>query len=180
MDIARALGRMPHGSANELAQSARRQGLELVLLIGCEIVREILPQQLPQGMDGIIAESPEMARKVRRAVTGLFAEGAETSSDPEIGMWGFYLQTEGNLRRRWDRRLSFFAPTAEDYAWAKRNRIYPSLAPVLRPYRLLRKYGPAMVWQILFPPRVELLVLAHAGPVNHWHPRSWQDGSPSG
>jgi len=154
MDIARALGRIPHGSANELAQSARRQGLELALLIGCEIAREILPQQLSQGMDGIIAESPEMARKVRRAVTGLFAEGAETSSDPEIGMWGFYLQTEGNLRRRWDHRLSFLAPTAEDYTWAKRNRISASLAPVLRPYRLLRKYGPSVVWRILFPPRI--------------------------
>jgi hypothetical protein len=105
-------------------------------------------------MDGIIAESPEMARKVRRAVTRLIAERAETSSDPEIGMWGFYLQTEGNLRRRWDGRVSFFAPRAEDYAWAKRNRISPSLAPVLRPSRLLRKFGPSVVWRILFPPRI--------------------------
>lgn len=46
-------------------------------------------------MDGIIAESPEMARKVRRAITRLFAERAETSSDPEIGMWvSIYRQKE--------------------------------------------------------------------------------------
>jgi len=154
MDIARALGRMRHCSAEELAQSARRQGLELALLIGCEMVRETLPQRLPRGIEGIVAATPEMAAKVRHAIAGLFSEGAETSPDPEIGIWGFYLQTEGSLRRRWDHRLSFFAPTAEDYAWAKRHRIYRGLAPVLRPYRLLRKYGPSIVWRTLFPPRI--------------------------
>ncbi len=153
MDIARALATARHCDVEELARNARQQGLELALLIGCEMVRETFPQQLPQWIDAIVAESPEMAGKVRHAVSALFAEGAETSSDPEVGMWSFYLRTEGNPRRRWKRRLSFFAPTAEDYAWAGRNRIYPRLAPFLRPLRLLRKYGPARVWRTLFPPR---------------------------
>jgi hypothetical protein len=155
MDIARALAKMRHCSVEELAQRVRRQGLELALLIGCEMVRETFAQQSPQGIDGIIAAaSPEMAAKVRHAVAGLFAEGAETSSNPEVGMWSFYLQTEGNLRRRWRRRLSFFVPTAEDSAWTERHRIHRILAPVLRPFRLLQKYGPARVWRTLFPPRM--------------------------
>ncbi|MFY9938842.1 MAG: nucleotidyltransferase family protein [Silvibacterium sp.] len=153
MDIARGLATIRHRSAAQLARNARQQGLELALLIGCEMVRETFPQQLPQWIDGIVAESPEMAARVRHAVSGLFAEGAEKGSDREVEMWSFYLQTEGDPHRRWKRRLSFFAPTAEDYAWADRNRIYPSLAPVLRPFRLLRKYGPARVWRTLFPPR---------------------------
>jgi len=154
MDIARALATMRHCSTEELAQSARRQGLELALLIGCEMVRETFPQKLPQEVDEIVAKSPEMAARVRYAVAGLFAKGAEMRSDPEVGIWSFYLQTEGNLRRRWRRRLTFFAPTTEDYVWAERHRIHRSFTPVLRPFRLLRKYGPSMVWRTLFPRRM--------------------------
>jgi Uncharacterised nucleotidyltransferase len=150
MDLARALEKVPHRTCEEMARSARRQGLELPLLIGCEIVRQTLAQQLPPELEAIIAGSPEVAEKARRAVAQLLTERTGENNDPEI--WSFYLQMEPDSRQKWRRRLSFFTATVEDNAWAERHGFHHRLTPVLRPLRLLRKYGPARVWRILFPP----------------------------
>jgi len=138
--------------AQELAKHAQRQGLEQALLIGCQIVREVLPQQLPSEMEALLTESPQAAERARHAVKRLFSEGTGANNDPEI--WGLYLQTEGSARQRWRRRLSFLMPTAGDYAWAERHRIYRGLMPAIRPFRLLHKYGASRAWRILFPPPV--------------------------
>lgn len=150
-DLANALNTMKCEPA-ELIQTARQQGLEQALLIGCEVVRETFPQQLPQGMEAVIAESPKAAEQARRAVVQLFAERPETDNAPEI--WRFYLQTEWDVRQKWRRRLSFLTPTIGDYEWAERHRIYRGLAPLLRPLRLLKKYGLSRAWRILFPPPI--------------------------
>jgi hypothetical protein len=152
-DIARALGAMRCRSAEELAQNARRQKLELALLIGCEIVRETL-QQLPQEMDVLAAESREVNERVRHAVRLLFAEDTGTNANREVELWSFYLQTEQSLRRRWSHRLGFLAPTASDFAWAERHGINRGLMIILRPFRLLQKYGMSSAWRVLFPREV--------------------------
>jgi hypothetical protein len=150
-DLACALESMRNDSAQELGEHAQRQGLEQALLIGCQIVREVLPQ-LPSEIETILTESPQAAERARHAVRRLFAEGTGATNDPEI--WGFYLQTEEGVRQRWRRRFTFFVPTAADYAWAERHRIYRGLMPALRPFRLLHKYGATRAWRILFPPPV--------------------------
>lgn len=152
LDVARAMRTMRDCSPEELAQRARQQGLVLALLIGCEMIREMFPQQLPQEMEAVIAKLPEETEQARRAVARLFAENAGVNNDPEI--WSFYLQTESSVRQRWRRRFRFFVPTVEDYAWAERHRIYRGFVPALRPFRLLQKYGPFRAWRILFPPPV--------------------------
>ena len=151
-DLARALKSMRNDSAQELARHAKRLGLEQALLIGCQIVREVLPRQLPPEMEAVLAESPQAAERARHAVERLFSEGTGANNDPEI--WGLYLQTEGSARQRWRRRFTFFVPTAGDYAWAERHRIYRGLMPAIRPFRLLHKYGASRAWRILFPPPV--------------------------
>lgn len=149
-DIARALMRMRDCAPLALLQQARQRGLELPLLIGCEAVREALPQQFPPSMEAILAENSEAAERARRIVARLFVEGPGVSTDADIR--NFYLQTEQSLNRRWRRRLSFFAPTPEDYAWAEGRRVHRGLAPLIRPFRLLQKYGLSRAWRILFPP----------------------------
>jgi hypothetical protein len=151
-DLARALESVRNDGAQELAKHAQRQGLEQALLIGCQIVREVLPQQLPSEMEALLTESPQAAERAQHAVKRLFSEGTGANNDPEI--WGLYLQTEGSARQRWRRRLSFLMPTAGDYAWAERHRIYRGLMPAIRPFRLLHKYGASRAWRILFPPPV--------------------------
>lgn len=152
LDLAHALGKMQAEGSWELAQHARQQGLEQVLLIGCEVVREVFPQQLPQELEAVLAASPEAAERARRAVAQLLVESTGRNNDPEI--WSFYLHTESRASGKWRRRLTFFVPTAGDYAWAERHGIYRGLMPALRPFRLLHKYGASRAWRILFPPPV--------------------------
>jgi hypothetical protein len=110
----------------------------------------MFPERLPSEMEAVIAESPDLAAKVQHVAARLFAEGLEVVNDHKIRT--FYLQTERNVLRRWRCRLSYFAPTFEDYRWVERHRISRRLAPVLRPLRLLQKHGPSRVWRALFPP----------------------------
>ena len=152
LDFARALGWVSDRGYEELALRARRQGVEPWLLIGSEVLREIFPQQLPPGMNAVIAKSRREAARARRVAAQLLAEGLDVINDHKIR--SFYLQTEQSARRRWRCRLSFFAPTIEDHDWAERHRIYRGIVPVLRPFRLLQKYGPSRVWRILFPTQI--------------------------
>ena len=149
LDVARALANIQACSYKELTQRAQRRGLEPWLLMGCEVVREMFPQQLPQAMDAVIAESPEVSARARRAVARLIAEGFDVINDHKIR--SFYLQTERSARRRWLCRLSFFQPSIEDYRWAERHRISRSLAPIFRPFRLLQRHGASRVLRNLFP-----------------------------
>lgn len=150
LDVAQALGAIQNCDYRELAQRARRQGQEAWLFIGCEIVREMFPQMLPPGMDEVITESHDLAVKARRVVAQLLAEGLEMVNDHKIR--SFYLLTERSALRRWRCRLSYFAPTLEDYRWVEYHRINRSLTPILRPVRLLQKHGLSRVWRALFPP----------------------------
>ncbi len=152
VDFAYALAKLPNGIFKVLLQNAQRNGFEQPLLIACEIAGEVLPQQVSADVEATIAASPDARAKARQAVTRLFAERSGANNDPEI--WGFYLRTEPGTRQRWQRRLSFLKPTVEDYAWAKRHRIHRGFASVLRPFRLVQKYGPSRAWRILFPPGI--------------------------
>jgi len=151
LDVARALGRLdPHG-CRQLMQHAQREGLEAWLLIGCEVVRAMFPQQLPEALDAVIAESPKAAKRARRATERLFAEGvAGVTRTYGSG----YLESGHSTIKRWRYRLSYLAPTAEDYRWAERHGISHRLMPILRPFRLLQKYGPSRAWRIIFPSRI--------------------------
>lgn len=149
MDIARALAGMRDSSAAQLFQKARRLGLEQVLLTGCEIVRETVPHLMRPDIDHAAARHPEAARRARQTIEWLFAERAGANNDPEI--WGLYLQTEDSMSGRWRRRLSFLLPTVRDHQLLRSRRLPGGFAPLIRPVRLLGKYGPARAWRILFP-----------------------------
>jgi len=142
LDIAHALERLEPDSVQQLAKNAQRQGVELPLLIGCEIVRETLAPRSMQSIETLITQSPVAAGKARHAVEQFFA-------DPET--WIYRLRIEFSGSRRWHRRLRLLVPTVHDYAWAERHHLHPGVAPIVRPFRLLQKYGPARIWRILFP-----------------------------
>jgi Uncharacterised nucleotidyltransferase len=152
LDLAHALQGMQRGGLEDLIRRAQREGLEPWLLMGCEVVREMFPDRLPKEMDALIAASPEVAAKARDSALQLFAEGLETVNDHKLR--SFYLHIERSARKRWRCRLTYFWPSVEDYKWAERNRIHRRFAPILRPLRLLQKYGPSRVWQIVFPSRM--------------------------
>jgi hypothetical protein len=137
------------GNSRELVERARAQALDKVLYIGCEMVREVFPQHLPESLEPGLAESPKAMRDARAFVETLLTDEGSTGCDLEI--WAFYLQTETDRVKRWRRRLRFLVRTNEDYRWATHHRIPRSLVPLLPPFRMLAKHGFLKAWRTAFP-----------------------------
>ena len=150
LDVARAFHGWHRSTYEEMMRQARRQGLEPHLLIGCEVVRSMFPQQLPEALDAVIATSPKAAARARHTAARLYSENLEVVIND---FRGFYLQAEPGAFRRWRYRFGYFAPTYTDFLWARRHRIDPGLMVIIRPFRLLHKYGLGRVWRIVFPKR---------------------------
>jgi len=148
LDVARALRGWQPRDYQELVRQAQRQNLEPWLLIGCEVVREMFPQLLPAALDEAIATSPAALERARHAAARLFSEDHEIVINDYRR---FYLQAEPNPIRRWRYRLRYIAPTYTDQLWARHHRINPWLMLIVRPFRLLKKYGIPKIWQIMFP-----------------------------
>jgi len=148
LDVARALRGWSTSEYQELVLLAQRQGLLAWLLIGCEVVRIMFPEQLPGGLDIAIARFPRALKRARRAAQRLFPE--EPVAEP-FDYRALYLQAEANPLRRWQYRLRYLAPTQSDEFWARKHRIPSPLMFLLRPIRLMEKFGPWRVWRILFP-----------------------------
>ncbi len=148
LDVARALRGWQHRDYESLMLLAQRQDLEPWLLIGCEVVRAMFPQQLPEAMDAVIASSPKAAQRARYAVARLFSEDTQVVVNDYRSL---YLQAEPSTLKQWRYRLRYLAPTYTDYQWARRHRINPGLMVIARPFRLLQKYGLGRVWRVLFP-----------------------------
>lgn len=148
LDLARALRGWSHGEYRDLVRQAQGEGLLTWLLIGCEVVRAMFPEQLPEGLDFATARFSAALKRARRAAQQLFPE--EPDAEP-FDYRALYLQAEPNPLRRWRYRWLYFAPTPSDDNWAREHHIHPRLMFLLRPFRLLEKFGPARVWRILFP-----------------------------
>ena len=158
LDTCRALQGWTPSEYQDLLRQAQRQGLRTWLLIGCEVIRAMFPQQLPAALDAAIAASPGDLKQARRATAWLF------STDQQVVIndyRSFYLQAEPNPLKRWCYRLRYLVPTEADHRWARRHGIHPRLMVILRPFRLLKKYGPSRAWQILIPPKLPSFDLAH-------------------
>jgi hypothetical protein len=149
LDAAHALNAVKECSPREIVEQARTLGLEQVLYVGCAMILEAFPQQLPEDLLAVLADSPKDMEAAHARVATLLAGEAGTGRSPELS---FYLQTETERVRRWQCRLMFFSPTGEDYQWTARHRLPNSFAPLVRPFRLLVKYGFRQAWRTAFPP----------------------------
>jgi hypothetical protein len=150
MDVARALRGWQTDTYRELAQQARQEGLEAHLLIACEVVRAMFPQQFPEDLDAVVAASPKAVERARHTALRLFSENREVVINDYRRL---YLQAEPNTLKRWSYRLKYFVPTYSDYQWARRHRIQSIFMILVRPFRLLHKYGLRRAWQVAFPRR---------------------------
>lgn len=148
LDLSRALRGWEPCEYQELMRQAHRRGLAPWLLIGCEVVSAMFPQQIPAALDAVIAQSPVALERARRAAARLFIVDQQVVVND---FRSFYLQAEPNPLKRWRYRLQYLMPTYTDYLWARHHRINPRLMVILRFFRLREKYGLSRVWQILFP-----------------------------
>jgi hypothetical protein len=150
VDAAFALNAVRECSPRVFVERARALWPEQVLYIGCAMVAEVLPRYLPEDLSVALADSPEALQAAHAGVERILAGNADMGHGPE--RWGLYLQIETEPDKRWSRRLMFFIPTIEDDRWAASHRIPLSLAPLVRPFRMLAKYGIRRIWRAVFPP----------------------------
>jgi hypothetical protein len=150
LDVAMALQHLSLYSYEEIVQRACEQEMEPWLFVGCEVVRSMFPQLLPVAMDAVISARPAAASRAREVAARLFTqETSDVINDYRV----FYLQAQPSALKRLRYRLRYLAPTTEDYRWADRHRIKREFMILVRPIRLLQKYGVSMVLRILFPPQ---------------------------
>lgn len=151
LDVARALRGWRAEEYEALLRLARQHDLEPWLLTGCEVVRTMLPREVPDTLDAVIASSP-MREHARRAAAGILSGDAKK----EITDYRcFYLRAGQDPMKRWRYRVSLLgdvldlAPKVSARAW--RHSIHHRFISDLRPFRALRKYGVRRACRMLFP-----------------------------
>jgi hypothetical protein len=153
LDVVHGLEALSESEASSLLGQASAHQLKNLLLTSCEIARRSFDVILPDGVDRAIQAQPELAANAAVLADGVLA----TIADPTTSVHdaSYYLQLADNSGDRWRQRMRFFRPTQQDYQWAARYRLHPKCTPVLRPFRLLCKYGPSPVFRTLFPRSID-------------------------
>jgi hypothetical protein len=120
-----------------------------VLLMSCELARQSFGVELPEKIAEAIAARPAIATDAATMLNKILL----TEADPRTSVndVSYQVRLADNHRQRWKQRYRFFLPTSQDQVFVTRHRLSPRLAPLLRPFRLLVKYGPATALRALFP-----------------------------
>jgi hypothetical protein len=120
--------------------NARRLGAERMVSLGLYLARDLLGAALPQEVWRRV-QSDRVAQLLAAQVRALSFSGARS----ELGVvqrFSFRVRMRGNTWEglRYALRLAA-APTEEDWSQLHFRKPLPALYTVLRPFRLLRKYG---------------------------------------
>jgi hypothetical protein len=142
-DLSRAFAHVEeHGAWEEQFRAAQKGKMERLLLCTCLVVREVLGRTLPPELAAADLELPEMQHQVQVFFEIQSASQAEAMRFPEI--WRPTAQIGAGAWVRWH-GLDRLLPTGRDREWAESrgipNPLLWLLLPVLRPLRILCKYG---------------------------------------
>ena len=149
VDLARILDSLENCPLPAVVEHARAEGLESVLLLSCELAHQILGAPLTPEMKAALEHRPDLAREAAGIASTLLDGPPKTGISVES--WGLSVALQDGLLRRWRYRLRYLAPTREDHRWAEERGIPSMLLHVLRPFRLVGKYGFAQAVRIVFP-----------------------------
>ena len=155
LDVVRALEKLDGRDSSTLLSHARTHRLKNLLLTSCEIARSNFDVKLPPDVAAEIRARPGLAEHAATITDGILA----TAANPRTSVHdaSYYLQLADNPGHRWQQRFQFFLPTQQDYQWAARYHIHHKCAAVLRPFRLVFKYGPVPALRTLFPQCIKML-----------------------
>ncbi len=154
LDVVRVLETLSEPDAAGLLHYASALQLKNLLLTSCEIARSSFDVKLPSDIAAEIQARPGLAEHAAAIACGILA----TAADPTTSVHdaSYYLRLADNPSHRWHQRLQFFLPTQQDFQCAARYHIHPKCAAVLRPFRLLFKYGPVPALRTLFPQCIKM------------------------
>jgi Uncharacterised nucleotidyltransferase len=148
LDLAYALDDLSESDATALLDEATAQRLRKLLLTSCEIARRLFHVRLPANIALALQEHSALVRHADAMADDILSGTADPTTSARDA--SRYLHLADNAGLRWGQRLQFFAPTVQDYQWTARYGVPPSCAVLVRPFRLLCKYGPAPALRTLF------------------------------
>lgn len=149
LDISQAIKALDPEEAERLLDEASAQSLRNVVLAGCLIASRTFSSNLPAAVDAALLTQVELVRKavdVQNEILATVADPVRSALDATD-----YLSLADGRGNRWKQRVRAFRPTQQDYEWVGRHHVPPRCAPLVRPFRLLFKYGPMSALDILFP-----------------------------
>lgn len=148
VDVAYAVRALDRSEASRLLEQASARQLRNILLTSCEIARLTFSIELPPAIAQALRSQPEIAARSAAIADAILESIGDPTTSVDSAV--YYLQLADNRGRRWKQRLQFFIPTHQDYEWLAQHRIHRRCAPLVRPFRLLAKYGPAPAFRTLF------------------------------
>jgi hypothetical protein len=149
LDIVHALADLDDDDVAQLLTMAQSMGIEGSLLTTCGLAHLVFGTELPPRICQAIARNPSALPNATgiadQALSGPAMVGTPTHNA------SLFVSQEMGVRRRWANRLRFLQPTQQDVLWAQKYGIPRSWMRLLRPFRLLCRYGPAVSLKTLFP-----------------------------
>jgi hypothetical protein len=148
LDTSLALKQLNSDEVKEVLVTAKRLGVEGAFLTTCALIQAVFQDALPRQIADAIARKPVIAlqaeaifkRMLEAPAAATTHQGAQT-----------FIQLEPGMRARWMQRLRALRSSQQDNAWAESRSLHPRWMLILRPLRLIGKYGPVAAWRVIFP-----------------------------
>ncbi len=145
-DVAELIDASPDLRWGALLAEARARGGERMLLLGLALANALLATALPPGVLGRIGADRTVAALARLVQEWLFGEDENGAPPPQsLGRLSFYLRMRERPADRARHCIQLAtSPTIGDWRWLSLPGRLAFLYPVLRPFRLLGKFGPRL------------------------------------
>jgi hypothetical protein len=123
--------------------------MEGAFLTTCALIERVFQRSLPPFIASEIARKPV----IKTQAEGIFKKMIEEPPHAAAAHQGAqtFIHLEPSMRARWVRRLRGLRPSQQDYAWAESHHLSERWMFLLRPLRLVAKYGLGSAWRVLFP-----------------------------
>lgn len=140
-DIAQLLEVHPRLNWASLLERARRTGTERMLLLGVYVAHDLLGARLPEQIEGLWRDDPEIASLAQQIYARLFASESDV-----VGMHGYFmfqLKARPRLRDKLNYCRYVISPTEEDLTLLSLPAPLSFVYYLIRPLRMLRTGGPS-------------------------------------
>ncbi|MGH9800397.1 MAG: nucleotidyltransferase family protein, partial [Blastocatellia bacterium] len=139
VDVARLIARFPELDWGVVLAQAKIQRVERMLWLGLLLARDLVGVQLPREVDQRINQDRAVVGLAASTATWLFGGSEGPQNKPQSMIYHFRLQKGifGKFSYLW--RL-FAVPTYGDWKMIRLPIALLPIYPLLRPFRLLRKY----------------------------------------
>ena len=148
LDFVQSLRDFRDSEYESLLKLAQRRDLAPWLFSACAVLRAVFPNLLPPALDALLYSFPTLNQRAERAAARMFSGALESGVNNYRAL---YLQIEPNPWKRLRYSARYFDVSLPDHQWARRHHVPIGLMRLLRPFRLLEKYGVRKTFHTFFP-----------------------------